>query len=131
MRSLYTFFTGNKTRTKIMAVLWTLLILAACLMPGKDVPDVAIPLADKWVHFIVFAGFSFLWLCVPRKVSFKTGFLLFLLSMIFGYIIELLQDSGITQGRSYDLNDVLADTIGGILGILLFFLVRALAVRPT
>ena len=114
----------SKKRTRLLAILWTLLILVACLIPGREVPNVHIPLADKWVHFIIFAGFSFLWLSVFDKAKMLHGLLIFLLSVSLGYAVELLQGSGITSGRSYDLYDVLADAIGGALGVLLFFLMR-------
>jgi VanZ family protein len=124
MTSLLHKLLKSKKRTRTLAILWTLLILAACLIPGREVPNVHIPLADKWVHFIIFAGFSFLWLSVFDKAKAGHGWLVFLLSVSLGYVVELLQGSGITTGRSYDLYDVLADAIGGALGVLLFFLMR-------
>jgi len=121
MKILFNFFTQHKVRTKVIATLWTLMILVACLIPGRDVPSVNFPLADKWVHFIIFGGFSFLWLAVYQTTNFKKRLLLFLLAVLLGYIVELLQGSGITSGRSYDMWDVLADSIGGALGVILFY----------
>ncbi len=93
-------------------------------------PDVDIPLVDKWVHFLIFGGFSFLWLCMVQKSDIKSYSLIFLISVLFGYGVELLQDSGITRGRSFDAYDVIADGIGGVIGILLFnFLQKAYGLR--
>jgi VanZ family protein len=114
----------SRKRALQLAILWTLGILLACLIPGKEVPDIHIPLADKWVHFIIFAGFSFLWLCTFIRATAKKGMLIFILSVLLGYAVELLQDSGITTGRSYDVYDIVADAIGGALGVLLFFIWR-------
>jgi len=115
----------NKRRTVRIVIIWTVLILAACLIPGNEVPDVKVPLIDKYVHFIIFAGFSFLWLCtVPSAPLRKSGSLAFISSLALGYLVELLQGSGITTGRSYDLYDVVADAIGGLIGIILFYIVR-------
>jgi VanZ family protein len=50
--------------------------------------------------------------------------LLFLLAVLVGYLVELLQGSGITSGRSYDMWDVLADGVGGALGVILFYLME-------
>ncbi len=71
MRQLFSFFTVNKKRALFFAGTWTLLILVACFLPGRDVPDVHIPFMDKWVHFVLFGGFSFLWLC-SRRVANRT-----------------------------------------------------------
>lgn len=116
-------------KMRLVAVLWTILIFVACLIPGREVPHVSIPLADKWVHLIIFAGFSFLWLCTIKAAGAKAGWLMLLLSLALGYTVELLQGSGITTGRSYDLYDVLADGIGGALGILLFYPFRNKVLR--
>lgn len=114
----------SQKKALLLAIFWTLGILLACLIPGNEVPQVSIPFADKWVHFIIFAGFSFLWLSTFKHANTSKGMLIFILSIILGYAVELLQDSGITRGRSYDVYDVVADGIGGVLGVLLFFLWR-------
>lgn len=116
-------------RALVLAILWTSGILLACLIPGNEVPDIHIPLIDKWVHFIIFAGFSFLWLSAFISATATRAVLIFILSILLGYAVELLQDSGITSGRSYDVYDIVADTIGGALGVLLFFLCRRIASR--
>ena len=121
MKFLFLFFTKSKPRVLVFAIIWTLLIFSACLIPGRDVPEVDIPLADKWVHFIIFGGFSFLWLCNFKSTNLTKRICIFLLTVLTGYVVELLQDSGITSGRSYDLMDVLADSIGGALGIIIFY----------
>jgi len=131
MKAVFRFFYLHKKRSATVAVLWTLLILGACLMPGHDVPEVSVPFADKWTHFIIFGIFSFLWLCAFRSATTKTGWLVFFLALALGYAVELLQGSGITQGRSYDLYDVLADALGGLLGVLLFFALRKRAEATT
>lgn len=122
MKAIFLFFYNHKKRTARIASLWTFLILVACLIPGRDVPDVQVPFADKWVHFGIFAGFSFLWTCTFKRASLRAALSTGILSVLLGYAVELLQGSGITEGRSYDLYDLLADSIGGILGLVLFFL---------
>jgi VanZ family protein len=124
MKMLFNFFIQNKTRAGIIAVLWTAAIFIACLIPGRDVPSVSFPLMDKWVHFIIFGGFSFLWLAVFQTTNVGKRMLLFLLAVLVGYLVELLQGSGITSGRSYDMWDVLADGVGGALGVILFYLME-------
>lgn len=124
MKQLFYFFTANKNRAIIFTTLWTLLILVACIIPGREVPDVHLPFVDKWVHFLLFGGFSFLWLCTRVRPVWFTGILVFLAAVLLGYLVELIQGSGITSGRSYDVYDIYADAVGGLLGVLLFFLLR-------
>jgi VanZ family protein len=124
MKQLFYFFTANKNRAILFASLWTLLILVACIIPGREVPDVSIPFIDKWVHFVLFGGFSFLWLCSRVRPLALTGVAVFLAVVLLGYLVELIQGSGITSGRSYDVYDVYADAVGGLIGVLLFFLMR-------
>ncbi|MFT4061300.1 MAG: VanZ family protein [Edaphocola sp.] len=128
MKAFFLFFHNNKKLVRTLAILWTLLILAACLVPGREVPSVSFPLIDKWVHFIIFAVFVFLWLGVFKWASAKTIFLITLSASALGYAVELLQGSGITSGRSYDPWDWLADSIGGILGASIFWGWRKLSV---
>jgi len=122
MKAFFSFFIKSKPRAYTFAILWTSFIFFACLIPGRDVPNVSFPLADKWVHFIIFGGFSFLWLSTSKTTNAGKRILIFLLAVLTGYIVELLQGSGITSGRSYDLWDVVADSIGGALGVGLFYL---------
>lgn len=102
------------------AVLWTLLIFIGCLWPGKELPDVPVPLIDKWVHFVLFGGFAFLWLYAFRSRSRKALLAAALSGIALGWLIEMLQYLLPALGRSYDAADILADAIGCILGVLLF-----------
>ncbi len=116
-------------RARFLAILWTLLILFLCFLPGNDIPDVTIPFADKWVHFILFGAFSFLWLCArPTK---KMGGLLFwfIASIVFGALVELLQGLLSFLGRSMDVKDMAADAVGGLLGTILFYICFSIAAK--
>jgi len=118
---MFSWFIKNKKRTVLVAIAWTVLILVACLIPGNEVPDVHVPFMDKYVHFAIFAGFSFLWLCTLEQLTLQKSIWIFIASVALGYLVELLQGSGITSGRSYDMYDVLADAVGGLIGIILFY----------
>lgn len=131
MRTLFHFFIRNKKRAVALATGWTLLILVACLIPGREVPDVHIPMIDKWVHFVIFGGFSFLWLCTFHKTNTIKSLMIFLGSVLLGYLVELLQGSGITAGRSYDVYDIVADAIGGLMGVALFYVLRKMSAANT
>jgi VanZ family protein len=109
-------------RARFLAVLWTLLIFIGCFLPGKDIPDVQVPFIDKWVHLVLFGGFTFLWLCARPVRTARSLITIFLLSAALGSLIELLQGLLSFLGRTMDIMDALADSIGGLLGIGLFCL---------
>ncbi len=89
-------------------------------MPARNVPHVAVPLIDKWVHFIFFGGFSFLWLCSNPTRKMVRLVLMLAISVAFGCIIEILQGAFPGLGRSSEVMDVVADAIGGAIGVTLF-----------
>jgi len=124
MTQFFLRYLQNRKLALRVAFFWTALIIAACLIPGNEVPNVHIPFADKWVHFLIFAGFAFLWLCTMTRPGIRSGVIVFMLAIFLGIAVELLQGSGITSGRSCEPMDAVADTVGGLLGVLLFFLVR-------
>ncbi len=91
-------------------------------MPARNVPQVDVPLADKWVHFTFFGGFTFFWLC--SRPMLKTGWLLTigLVAIAFGCLIEIMQGALPSLGRASELMDAVADSIGAILGVAFFAL---------
>lgn len=96
-----------------------ILILVAVLMPADDVPSVSIPNIDKLVH----AGmFAFLTLCFYGEYFFEKRkipslFLPWIILEGFAITTELLQY--LAEGRSCDLKDFVADTIGIIITIVI------------
>lgn len=101
-------------------MLWTLLIFILCLLPAKDIPDVQVPLIDKWVHFVLFGVFALLWLLAypGRKPGFSV--IIFLVSVATGWLVEELQGMLPTLGRTKDVMDAVADGIGGLLGVVAY-----------
>ena len=124
LTSVIKYFIQHKFWAVLIAIIWTALIFVACFLPGNELPNVQIPMIDKWVHFLIFAGFSFLWyLTMPKANALKTCFLI-LLSFAIGYMVELIQGSSWVKGRAYEVNDVIADGIGGIIGVILYIIVE-------
>lgn len=108
-----------KKRARYLAIGWTLLIFVLCCLPGDELPDLDIPFVDKWTHVILFAGFSFFWLCaVPGRFP-GYWFIMLLLSVFTGWLVEYIQGHYI-PGRYEDRMDTLADAIGGLVGIIIF-----------
>ncbi|MDZ4700139.1 MAG: VanZ family protein [Rhodothermales bacterium] len=67
------------TRAYVLAIGWTLGIMAACSIPGNDLPDLDIDLLrpDKIVHFSLFMGLGWLWLrALPQKLPYRFALVL-------------------------------------------------------
>ncbi|QDV53165.1 VanZ family protein [Gimesia fumaroli] len=87
------------------------------LPQGTDVP----------IHFIAYAGLSFLltwWLSLKwDKLTLKRLIAVFVGVSLFGMLDEFLQGIPILQ-REPSLDDWVADTLGGLLGIAFYLLVH-------
>jgi len=129
-RMFWTLFSPQsayKKQARFAAILWTLLIFVLCLFPGKELPHSDIPFIDKWVHFLLFGPFCFLWLCAYPLRRFRNLFLALLAGCLLGYIVELLQGAFPALGRSKDTLDIVADGVGSFLGTLLFYIAATIA----
>lgn len=113
-----------------LALGWTLLIFILCFLPGNELPKVDIPFIDKWTHVILFAVFSFLWLCAKPTLNIGALTLLLGISIFLGWLVEYIQGHYV-PGRHQDNMDTLADAIGGLLGIIFFSLMSLIAIKQT
>lgn len=103
-----------------LTIVVVILILVAILMPGDSVPSVGVPGMDKIIHFGMFftltATFSleYLWQnrCLPHFVY------AFLSIISFAFMTEVMQLFAIN--RSFDLKDLLADTVGFLIASFLW-----------
>jgi VanZ family protein len=116
------FFSTDTTyirRARFLATLWTLLIFILCFLPGRDIPEIKIPLIDKWAHMVLFGVFAYLWhTTVPAKsISYKI--ILFLITLFTGWLVEYVQGHFV-EDRTQDNMDTLSDIIGGAIGIVLY-----------
>lgn len=110
---------------KRAAWIWALLLTLACLIPSNEVPQVDVPLADKWVHFVLFGGQTFLALAALKSPSQKAIYQTVVWCVLFGALVEVLQL--ITHPwlhRAFELTDIFADAVGVLLGWALFFFFR-------
>jgi VanZ family protein len=75
---------------------------------------------DKVLHAVSYCMLSFLWsVYVKNKYSNTYSFIIFTCCTSFGILMEFFQDRW-TSTREFDNYDILANTIGVILGIMLF-----------
>jgi glycopeptide antibiotics resistance protein len=83
----------------LLALFWTIGIIIGCSLPGRDLPSIS-----------VFDHFDY------KKSNIHIKLIAF--SAFFGFAIEFYQLTCV-EGRSFDIWDGVADTIGGIIGWLL------------
>ncbi len=107
---------------RLIAWVWTLVIVLLCFIPSNEVPEVNIPFLDKYAHFILFGGFAFLWLASFRIFKKWQLPLLFFIALCYGWLIEVLQGMLPLLGRSKDPMDILADGVGGLMGVISFYI---------
>jgi len=104
------------------ALLWALLILVLCLLPGRTLPQwewADLFSLDKPVHAVLFGVLTVL---VGRafKLMARTGPVLLwsvLLSVGYGLATEAMQQLQ-ALGRHGDVNDAIANTLGAVGGAL-------------
>ena len=115
------------SRFFIPAIIWGTIILILTLTPGQFLPKVdywSVNSLDKYIHFLIFfiEQIFLLWGSFKKNhsISNKTIILLLFIGILFGLIIELIQT--FIPHRSYDLNDLVANSIGCFLGIFVFFI---------
>ncbi len=95
------------------ALLWSFLIVAACTIPGRSIPDAPILGFDKIVHFGLFFGWATLWFLVyPKKLIFVS-----IVGICFGIFLEFYQQ-WLPFERTFDWYDALANEIGVIFAVL-------------
>lgn len=121
-RSIFTAQSTFKKRAKFLAIVWTLLIFITCFIPGNEIPNINIRYVDKWVHFVLFGGFCFLWLMAKPSIHVARLAIVALIGIFFGWAIEELQGLLSFLGRAKDVKDIKADALGALLGVFLFYI---------
>jgi hypothetical protein len=106
---------------KILTILWALIILSLCAIPGQYIPSTSwfeLVSFDKWVHASIF--FILTSLCIV--FIFKTNkkvlyiFIAALLCILYGGSIELMQ-AKLFSHRSADVYDFIANSFGCLVAV--------------
>ena len=103
-------------------LLWTIAIFILLMLPGSSFPSenwFGEIYLDKWIHIILFGGFVSSWSMAiknrPASQQNKILIKLLLTGILFGVMMEVVQHFWI-KGRSFDVKDILADSVGCLLG---------------
>lgn len=114
----------------VISVGWAILILIMSGMPGDSIPQSkfwSIPHFDKLVHMALYLPLGF-FLVAEFRLSTSAVLNKFaipatlLIVATYGGLIELAQDYLFVQ-RSADWYDLISDVFGGLLGIIIFYIV--------
>ena len=116
-----------KKPTLIVAItiIYSIALATVSLIKFNNSPDIGVSFGDKIFHAVSYALLTFLWF-MAFLYSFKLKkkqaiFFAVILSVIFGILIEVLQEA-ITDSRTLDVYDVVANTFGTLLiSIVLWF----------
>jgi VanZ family protein len=108
------------------AIVWAIVIFCLSQIPGVDVPRLVFN-TDKLLHAIVYGILGFLTLGSMKTTA--EGYRLFqiflavVLVVIYGGLDEFHQH--FIPGRTADIHDLMADAVGGMLGVgLLYYLIK-------
>lgn len=106
------------------SVSWALVLAVLMLLPQDSFPESKLLSYDKIAHLGVFSILSFLVLWGKRnkkdKARLENKYLLNSLTIcvVYGFVLEILQS--VVPGRMTDIYDLLANTIGAIVGVVVF-----------
>jgi len=112
-------FEARTSTRYLWATLWTLAILAACSIPGEDLPDIDLFSFDKVAHFGVFALFGWLWMYAAGLPLRARAIRVLAAGIVYGILTELYQGQ-LPWERTPDVYDALADALGTVAGVLFY-----------
>ena len=110
------------------AMLWALLILILCGIPGKDIPHISfleLLSFDKFVHAGIFFVLQllnvrgFILQSAFPQLKKLAKFIALLICIIYGGSLEIMQGTLFTD-RSADIFDFIANTFGASMGWILY-----------
>jgi VanZ family protein len=109
---------SSKQRQSVLVLYFLLTCVLFCL-PGSAFPKETwldkIGF-DKWVHIGLFLSLTHISCWALQVTVKKTLIKIFLFAVVYGIVVELVQDQFIPN-RSMDLGDWAADIIGGFIGV--------------
>jgi VanZ family protein len=112
----------------IPAIIWLLIILILSGYPGSYVPKIPVWQFDKLVHSTIYAILSFCFLLpyyqqyVKENKRLRIGLIVVFIVVFYGGFMEILQNN-IFINRSGNWYDFTANTIGAIIGVILYPLI--------
>lgn len=116
----------------ILTLIYTSVLGTVSLIKIDNVPNIGISFGDKVFHFLAYGVLALLWFnTFFFKFKFKRKRAIFsavILSLIFGIIIEVLQDT-MANERALDVYDIVANTLGVLLASTMLWFKKSLHVK--
>jgi len=106
-----------------LSLVYLTIIAFLSLLPPKDFPDIPLfPGADKVVHTCMYLGLTLLacW-SMHAEVKRVWYYLIILFSISWGVVMEIFQYI-MHMGRSFDLYDIAGNSLGTLIGVLIYIL---------
>lgn len=103
-----------------IAISFTVFILTMSLINSNSIQIQTFQISDKILHASAYMVMMWVWMMLLKKHSMSKSLLILLIALtIFGIVVEGLQAS-ITESRTADWKDAVANFIGLILGMTTF-----------
>lgn len=116
----------------LMSILYATALAVVCLIKLNNLPNIGVSFGDKIFHLLAYLVLTFLWVnTFIYKFKFKKESAIVyggVLCIAFGIIIEVLQGS-VTSYRSSDIYDVVANTLGVLIMVLIFVIMNLVAIK--
>lgn len=114
---------GIKIRRFLPFLVWLVAILVASFMPSQHIRSswFLFPNEDKFIHFCMYFGLSFLFVWAygkDRKTSVIFLLIVTIVTSLFSGAIEILQP--IISNRTSDISDFIANSLGALFGSFIF-----------
>lgn len=105
----------------LFAVFWTILITTLSLITIEKAPSfvLQLPFKDKVVHFLFYFVFVVLWSFALKQRTSNFRIKILIAAFFYGIIIEVLQYA-VTENRTADFYDVLANSLGAFFAFIVF-----------
>ncbi|QNK77287.1 VanZ family protein [Winogradskyella undariae] len=102
-----------------MSIVYTLALIVASLITLNGVPSLGSSFDDKIYHIVAYLCLALVWGLYFKYFKSKHLFLKLCFAAIFlGFMLELLQYL-VTENRTYDTYDLIANSIGVVFGTLI------------
>ncbi|HOY03772.1 MAG TPA: VanZ family protein [Saprospiraceae bacterium] len=101
------------------AFVWLLVITGLSVMPGVQLPSFQLFAMDKLAHAFVYGVLTWLLLRANMRTNRWNELVIFCISTSYGVLMEFVQYAFI-PGRFYEIDDMLANAFGCIIGWLCF-----------
>jgi VanZ family protein len=99
------------------SIVYTIVLIILSLISLDGMPSLGSSFDDKIYHVVAYTGLALLWVFYFKP--FRTKYIPFIVCVtaaFLGFVLELLQFF-VNPNRSYDTFDLIANTIGAIIGM--------------